>query len=99
MTTVELKEYYEATRDDNEVSFDKWCLDHEWVLNGDSWFLLDEVQAIVDYCQPENSSWVGEWMLKNAVNEINEHNVFDYIYDEIDNPESFIEEILENLVD
>ena len=62
-------------------------------------FTPEQVQAIVNYCQPEYCSWVGEWMTENNETQINEFNVFQYIYDEIGNPEIFIEEILEDLVD
>lgn len=60
-------------------------------------FTKEQLDVIVDYCQPQYCSWIGEWMQKNNENEINEYNVFDYIYDEIGDPEYFIEDILENL--
>ena len=44
MTTEDLKYEYEFTRDSNEVSFEQWKLDHEWVeVGGGQWYTKDEI--------------------------------------------------------
>ena len=40
MKTQELKNYFETTRDENELSFTQWCLDHEWYEKENLWFCL-----------------------------------------------------------
>ena len=42
MTTQELNNYFESTRDENEVSFDQWCLDHEWYQKDNLWVCSSE---------------------------------------------------------
>ena len=42
MKTSELKDYFEATRDDNEKSFKKWCIDHEWYQRDGLWYCKSE---------------------------------------------------------
>lgn len=54
----------------------------------------EQVEAIVEYCQPRYCSWVGEWMAKNDENEINKYNVWDYLYDTIDDVDDYIQEFL-----
>jgi hypothetical protein len=58
-----------------------------------------QIDAIVEYCQPEYCSWVGEWMAKNNENEINKYNVWDYLADTIDDVDDYIQEFLQDFED
>ena len=50
-----------------------------------------EMEMIIDHCQPQYCSWVVEWMEQNNESEINEYNVFEYLNDNIDDVDYYVE--------
>jgi hypothetical protein len=57
----------------------------------------EQVEAIVEYCQPKYCSWAGEWLQENGENEINKYNVWDYLADNIEDVDVYIAEFLQDL--
>jgi hypothetical protein len=53
-------------------------------------YTAEQMEMIVEHCQPEYCSWVGEWMEENDESEINEYNVFGYLNDNIENVDEYI---------
>jgi hypothetical protein len=60
-------------------------------------YTTEQVEAIVEYCQPKYCSWAGEWLQENNENEINKYNVWDYLADNIEDVDSYIAEFLQDL--
>ncbi len=56
----------------------------------------EQLDMIVEHCQPKYCSWVGEWLEENNENEINQYNVFEYLNDNINNVDEYI---MENILD
>lgn len=55
----------------------------------------EEVEVIVEHCQPRYCSWVREWLEENGENEINKYNVWDYLDDNIKDVDNYIAELLQ----
>jgi hypothetical protein len=54
----------------------------------------EEVELIVEYCQPKYCSWAVEWLEENNQGEINKYNVWDYLADNIEDVDAYIAEFL-----
>jgi hypothetical protein len=52
----------------------------------------EQIDLIVEHCQPEFSTWWSEWLEKNNQNEITSENVFDCLSDNFDDVDLYIQE-------